>query len=133
MHGFASRVKSVGLLLAGLSSLVGCALSTKPDVVATSVAVAPVVQPSRLVFEIHELSLGEVCPSPSLEVQGEAAKVIQAELLTLETGRRHEIKLHIGDTAGAGSYNGVLRISFPEGSGLAPKEIILNARIRQPR
>jgi len=59
--------------------------------------------------------------------------VVQAEVVTVEEGTHHEIKLHIGDTAAAGSYNGVLRISFPEASGLEPKEITLNARIRRTR
>ena len=51
----------------------------------------------------------------------------------VEEGSQHEIRLHISDTAAAGSYKGVLRISFPEASGLEPKEITLHARIRRTR
>ncbi|PCJ51803.1 MAG: hypothetical protein COA70_13620 [Planctomycetota bacterium] len=72
-------------------------------------------------------------PLPTLTIEGEAAKVMQAEVRTVTSGLHHRITLNIGKHAPSGSYNGVLRITYPEASGLAPKEIMLNARIRSSR
>jgi hypothetical protein len=75
-------------------------------------------------------SMGLEIPEPQVEVLGDAAKVMNTVVKTIQVGKLHEIKISIGDTAPAGSYNGILRISFPEASGLQKKEIVLNARIR---
>ena len=83
--------------------------------------------------KVQSTRTGLKLPVPQFEVAGDAAKVVQAELVTVEDQQHYEIKLTIGAEAPAGSYNGVLRISYPEGSGLAEKEVVLNARIRQPR
>lgn len=69
-------------------------------------------------------------PVPTLEILGDAGKVMQAELVTETVDQHYSVKLLIGEDAPAGSYNGVLRITYPEGSELAKKEIMLNARIR---
>lgn len=71
-------------------------------------------------------------PVPTVELEGRAAEVMTFEWIPIENGQHYEIKLNIGDAAPAGSYNGVLRIVFPEDSGIAQKEIVLNARIRHP-
>lgn len=83
--------------------------------------------------KVQATRTGLQLPVPSFTIVGDAAKVIQAELVTVEDQQHYEIKLTIGAEAAAGSYNGVLRLEYPEGSGLAQKEIVLNARIRQPR
>jgi len=72
-------------------------------------------------------------PKPEVEILGDAAKVMQVEVMTVNEDSWYEITVNIGNQAPAGSYNGVLRLTYPEGSGLAPKEMILNARIRLPR
>lgn len=72
-------------------------------------------------------------PVPTLEILGDAAKVMKVELETVTEEQHYSAKLSIGSDAPAGSYNGVLRITYPEDSGVAQKEIMLNARIRQPR
>lgn len=72
-------------------------------------------------------------PVPMVEIEGAAGDVMVAEVETVDADLHYDIKLNIGEDAPAGSYNGVLRITYPEGSGVAAKEIILNARIRQPR
>lgn len=72
-------------------------------------------------------------PKPIVEIEGAAGDVMVPEVLTVDEELHYDIKLNIGKDAPAGSYNGVLKITYPEGSGVAPKEIILNARIRQPR
>lgn len=73
---------------------------------------------------------GLVIPEPQVEVLGDAAAVMNAVVQATQVGKLYEIKISIGDTAPAGSYNGILRISFAEASGLQKKEIVLNARIR---
>lgn len=83
--------------------------------------------------KVEATRTGLQLPAPRFEIMGDAAKVVKAELVTIEDQQNYEIKLTIGEDAGAGSYNGTLRISYPEGTGLAQKEIVLNARIRQPR
>lgn len=83
--------------------------------------------------KVQATRTGLQLPLPSLDLVGDAAKVVEANLVTVEDQQHYEVKLVIGAEAAAGSYNGVLRISYPEGSGLADKEILLNARIRQPR
>jgi hypothetical protein len=75
-------------------------------------------------------SMGLEIPEPQVEVLGDAADVMTAVVNATQVGKLYEIKISIGDTAPAGSYNGILRISFPEASGLQKKEIVLNARIR---
>ncbi len=75
-------------------------------------------------------SSGVEVPEPQLELIGDASKVMTSSMITTQVGKLYEIKINISDTAPAGSYNGILRISFPEASGLAPKEIVLRARIR---
>lgn len=75
-------------------------------------------------------SMGIEIPEPQVEVIGDAAKVMTPVVNATQAGKLYEIKISIGDTAPAGSYNGILRISFPEASGLQKKEIVLNARIR---
>ncbi len=75
-------------------------------------------------------SNGMEIPEPQFEVLGDARGVMSAELLATQVGKLYEIKINIGDTTAAGSYNGILRISFPEASGLQKKDIIMRARIR---
>lgn len=72
-------------------------------------------------------------PVPTLEILGDANKVMQAELVTITAEQHYSVKLLIGEDAPAGSYNGVLRITYPEGSSVAQKEIMVNARIRSSR
>jgi hypothetical protein len=72
-------------------------------------------------------------PEPTVELSGDAAKVVNAEVKKGVSEDSWEIKLRIGDAATAGSYNGVLRISYPEETGIEAKEIVVNARIRPAR
>ena len=72
-------------------------------------------------------------PIPTVTIEGDAAKVMSAEVHTVTKDAQYNIVLNIGKHAAPGSYNGVLRISYPEASGVAPKEIMLNARIRSSR
>ena len=72
-------------------------------------------------------------PVPILEILGDASKVMQAELITMTAEQHYSVKLLIGEDAPSGSYNGVLRITYPEGFSVAQKEIMLNARIRSSR
>jgi len=72
-------------------------------------------------------------PAPRLEVVGDAADVILAELETVTAEQHYTVRLTIPEEAPFGSYNGVLRIIYPDGSGIAQKEVMLNARIRKPR
>ncbi|MHC4823998.1 MAG: DUF1573 domain-containing protein [Planctomycetota bacterium] len=72
-------------------------------------------------------------PVPMVEIVGAAGDVMTASIETKTPELNYEIKLNVGKEAAAGSYNGLLKITYPEGSGIASKEIILNARIRLPR
>jgi len=72
-------------------------------------------------------------PIPRLEVVGDAADFIQAELETVTAEMHYVVHLTLGKDVPSGSYNGVLRIIYPQDSGLAQKEIMLNARITKPR
>ena len=72
-------------------------------------------------------------PLPTVAIMGDCEAVMSAEVRAVEQDREYNIVLNIGKHAAPGSYNGVLRISYPEASGLAPKEIMLNARIRSSR
>ena len=75
-------------------------------------------------------SSGLLIPEPQIELLGDANKVMTGKLVETQAGKLYEIKINISDTAPAGSYNGILRITFPEASGLQRKEIVLRARIR---
>jgi hypothetical protein len=75
-------------------------------------------------------STGLLIPEPRFEILGDAAKIMTPGLVATQPGKLYEIKIRIPEDAPTGSYNGVLRISYPEESGLARKEVVLNARIR---
>jgi hypothetical protein len=75
-------------------------------------------------------SSGLLIPEPTIELIGDAQKVMTGKLVVTQPGKLYEIKINISDTVPAGSYNGILRITFPEASGLQRKEIVLRARIR---
>jgi len=90
-------------------------------------------QEKKRYIKIESVRGAVVVPLPTLTLEGDAAKVMQAEVRTVSEGMHHRITLNIGKRAPSGSYNGVLRITYPEASGLAPKEIMLNARIRSSR
>jgi hypothetical protein len=81
-----------------------------------------------------ESTLGKVqLPKPTVTLKGDSGKVVDAEVVEGVTADSWEIKLRIGDDAPAGSYNGVLRIEYPEEAHLEAKEIVVNARIRPAR
>ncbi len=72
-------------------------------------------------------------PKPSLEFLGAAAKAMRGQVETVVEGKQYVVKITLPKDVAAGSYDGVLRISYPPESGLETKEVLLNARIRQPR
>lgn len=81
-----------------------------------------------------ESTLGKVkLPEPKVSLTGDSAKVVDAEVVAGATPDSWEIKLRIDADAPAGSYNGVLKIEYPEEAQLAAKEIVVNARIRPAR
>jgi len=81
-----------------------------------------------------ESTLGKVkLPKPTVTLSGDAANAVQAEVKPGVNPDSWEVKLRIGNDVAAGSYNGVLRISYPEDAHLDAKEIVVNARIRPAR
>lgn len=75
-------------------------------------------------------STGLTLPQPSFEVVGAAATVMSAELQVNEEGKQYVIKVTIAEGTPAGRYDGLLRVSYPEGSDIPTKEVVLSALIR---
>lgn len=75
-------------------------------------------------------STGLDLPQPRFEIVGAADTVMTAELDVKEEGQRYVLKVTIGEGTPAGRYDGLLRVSYPEGSGIPPREVVLSALIR---
>lgn len=76
-------------------------------------------------------------PEPRVELLGETAGVLTASVEPLPAsgtdpaGWLARIKLPQGTAPGV--YNGTLRISYPDGSGLTPWEMVVYARVQEAR
>jgi hypothetical protein len=75
-------------------------------------------------------STGSDLPQPEFEIVGAAAAVMSAELDVKEAGKRYFLKVTIAENTPIGRYDGLLRVSFPEGSGIPKREVVLSALIR---
>lgn len=84
-------------------------------------------------LEIRAAMDGLVIPTPTAELLGEAAAHMTAAVEVLEPGRTLQVKVCLPGTAPVGIYPGVLRLVYPEGSGIAPREFPISARVREKR
>jgi hypothetical protein len=75
-------------------------------------------------------STGLALPHPQFEVVGAASSVMTAALEVKEEGLHYAIKVTIGKDTPPGRYDGLLRVTYPEGSGIPSKEIVLSALVR---
>ncbi len=72
-------------------------------------------------------------PTPSVVLEGEAARTMSAAVEVLEEGRFFRVKVTVPADAAVGSYPGVLRLVFPADSGLHNKDFVLSARVREKK
>jgi hypothetical protein len=72
-------------------------------------------------------------PTPSVVLEGEAARTMNAAVEVLEEGRFFRVKVTVPADAAVGSYPGVLRLVFPADSGFHDKEFVLSARVREKK
>jgi len=80
---------------------------------------------------------GVTLPEPKAELLGGVAEVLRSEISSLAAspeGRQGWlIKVILPQGTAAGAYQGTLRISYPDGSGITPWEMVVNARVQEPR
>ncbi len=78
-----------------------------------------------------------VLPKPRATLLGDAASVIQVSVEALTASPTNPegwvVRCLLLAGTPAGVYNGTLRISYPEGAGLADKELVVYARVKETR
>lgn len=72
---------------------------------------------------------GNPMPAPVVELLDSSS--FSAELATLEEGLAFSVKVQLGADAATGSHTARLRLSYPDGSGLAPYEMPIVATVRE--
>ncbi len=72
-------------------------------------------------------------PLPVASAEGEAAQYLQLAVETVEADRFYRVRVTLPASTPPGSYPGVVRLRFPDGSGLPDKEFIVSGRIRERR
>ncbi len=75
-------------------------------------------------------STGLDIPQPTFELVGAAADVMVTTLEIREDNKKYSIKVVIPENTPAGQYDGLLRISFPDESGIPVREVVVKALIR---
>jgi hypothetical protein len=80
---------------------------------------------------------GITLPAPKAELLGGVAEVLRTEVSSLAAspdGRQGWlIRVTLPQGTTAATYQGTLRISYPDGSGITPWEMVVNARVQEPR
>lgn len=74
-----------------------------------------------------------VIPAPIPSLSGDAAPHMRAEVEELEPGRLYRVAVTMSGGAPPGTYPGVLRLEYPEESGLAPRDFVISVRVKEKR
>lgn len=84
-------------------------------------------------IEIQSSMDGVEIPAPKVEIAGESAQYLSSAVEVLEPGRSLRVTVTLPGTAPIGSYSGVLKLVYPPESGIAPREFVISARVREKR
>ena len=83
--------------------------------------------------EIQSSMDGIQLPTPTVEISGDSAPYLSSEVEVLEAGRLLRVKVTMPGTVPVGSYSGVLKLVYPSDSGIAAREFVISARVREKR
>ncbi|MDA1259417.1 MAG: DUF1573 domain-containing protein [Planctomycetota bacterium] len=83
--------------------------------------------------EIQASMDGLEIPAPKIEIEGEAAKFLTSEVEVIEAGRLLRVKVTMPGTTPVGSYSGALKLIYPADSGIASRDFVISARVREKR
>lgn len=70
-----------------------------------------------------------VLPAPVVEMEGEILQYLKASVETVEAGRFHRVRLTLPANLEPSVITGLVRLKYPEGSGLAPREFPITGRV----
>lgn len=84
-------------------------------------------------IEIAASMDGLVLPEPSVEIIGESVQILTSEVEVVEAGRLVRVKVTLPGTAAVGAYSGVLKLSYPAESGIAAREFVISARVKESK
>lgn len=84
-------------------------------------------------LDIESVSPGLKLPLPAVVAEGDVAKYLLIEVETVEADRFYRVHATLPADAPVGSHSGVLRLKFPEGSGLPDRQFVVSGRIREKR
>jgi len=72
-------------------------------------------------------------PSPIINIDGKAAKVMTHTLVEKEAGRSYVVRVKLNEDVAFGRYPGSMTVSYPEGSGIESHTFPLSATVRKRR
>lgn len=84
-------------------------------------------------IEIQARMAGVKVPTPSVEILGDAAARMRAEVEVVEPERLLRVKVTLPADTPVGVYAGVLRLTYPEGSEVAARDFAISARVKEKR
>jgi hypothetical protein len=79
-------------------------------------------------IEILSSMDGLEIPAPTVEIVGESIQLLTSEVEVVE-----RVTVTLPGTAPVGVYNGVLKLVYPADSGIAPREFLVSARVKEKR
>lgn len=82
-------------------------------------------------IDIESVAAGVQLPAPTVTAEGDLAQYLKLEVETVEAGRFYRVHATFPAETPAGNHPGVLRLSYPEGSGLPAKQFVVSGRIRE--
>ncbi len=80
--------------------------------------------------EIAASMPGLVLAVPTAEILGDAAQYMKAEVEIVTPGSALRVKVTLPANTPAGSYPGILRLTYPSDSGIASKDFIISGRVK---
>lgn len=80
-------------------------------------------------IDIESSLASVVLPAPTVELAGEVQLVMQVSVETIEAGRFHRVRLTLPARSDAMILSGMLRLTYPDGSGIQTREFPITGRV----
>jgi hypothetical protein len=130
------------------SAIAATSIGTDLEIMITAMVVGPITYTpgNRVAFgfpefgetrtrtiEILSSMDGLEIPTPAVEIVGDSIQMLTSEVEVVEAGRMLRVTVTLPGTAPVGVYNGVLKLVYPADSGIAPREFLVSARVKEKR
>jgi len=89
----------------------------------------PIGEERTRTIDIESSLPAVVLPAPTVELEGDILKYMHATVTTIEAGRFHRVRLTLPAMDEAMPLTGVVRLKYPEGSGIANREFPVTGRV----